>query len=88
MRQVRLTTGRERERVARVTLLSDQTPLAANLMRDYDGTVFARADQRELQRFLLPPESAGAGDDTSSEGSTTSSTPLTFTSNMNCSRGY
>ncbi len=64
MRQVRLTTGRERERVARVTLFSDQTPLAANLLRDYDGTVFARADQRELQRFLLPPESAGAaGDD-------------------------
>jgi len=64
MRQVRLTTGRERERVARVALLVDETPLAADRLRDYDGTVFARADERELQRFLLPPERAGvAGND-------------------------
>jgi len=63
MRQVRLTTGRERERVARVALLIDEAPLATNLLRDYDGTLFARADERELQRFLLPAEHAGAAGD-------------------------
>jgi len=52
MRQVRLTTGRERDRVQRVWLIPDQVPLSTMLMREYDGTEMLRADPAELARWL------------------------------------
>lgn len=43
MRQVRLAQGREMERVERVWLILDETPLQTQLMREYDGTRMLRA---------------------------------------------
>ena len=43
MRQVRLAQGREMERVERVWLILDETPLETRLMREYDGTRMLRA---------------------------------------------
>jgi len=58
MRQVRLTTGRERERVERVWLVADDAPLTTTLIRQYDGTRLLRADPRQLAAWL-PTESGG-----------------------------
>jgi hypothetical protein len=62
LRQVRLTTGRERDRVQRVWLIPDQVPLSTLLMREYDGTEMLRADPAELARWLPggPGEPPGA----------------------------
>jgi hypothetical protein len=61
MRQVRLTTGRERDRVERVWLIPDQAPLSTMLMREYDGTGMLRANAAELARWL-PQDPAEAPD--------------------------
>jgi hypothetical protein len=59
MRQVRLTTGREMERVQRAWLIVDDAPLDIATMREFDGTRLLRADADELAGFLaLPPGSA------------------------------
>lgn len=58
MRQVRLTTGRERERVERVWLISDDAPLATTLIRQYDGMRFLRADPRQIAEWLPVDASA------------------------------
>ena len=42
MRQVRTALGRERERVERVWLITDEAPLATMTMREYDGTRMLR----------------------------------------------
>ena len=52
MRQVRLTTGKDRDRVARVWLITDAAPLSTMLMREYDGTEMLRADPREIAAWL------------------------------------
>jgi hypothetical protein len=52
LRQVRLTTGRERERVERVWLIPDAEPLPTVVMRAYDGTQMLRADPAELAAWL------------------------------------
>jgi hypothetical protein len=59
MRQVRLTTGKERERVETVWLVPDQEPLSTVVMRAYDGTIMLRADPEEL-RAWLPTETGGS----------------------------
>ena len=43
MRQVRLAQGREMERVERVWLILDETPLETLLLREYGGTRMLRA---------------------------------------------
>jgi hypothetical protein len=60
MRQVRLTTGKDRDRVERVFLVVDEAPLATMLLREYDGTLFLRARAAEVERLLVPPEVPGA----------------------------
>ena len=52
LRQVRLTTGKDRDRVERVWLIADATPLSTMLIREYDGTEMLRADRAELERWL------------------------------------
>ena len=42
MRQVRTALGRERERIERVWLITDDAPLATMTMREYDGTRMLR----------------------------------------------
>lgn len=57
MRQVRLTTGKDSDRIDRLWLITDVAPLQTIVMREYEGTLFLRADPAQLQAFLaLPPE--------------------------------
>lgn len=56
MRQVRLTTGKDRDRVARVLLLTDLEPLETRVLREYDGTRFLRANADELRAWLPAAE--------------------------------
>ncbi|MEG2155568.1 MAG: cytochrome C oxidase subunit I [Burkholderiaceae bacterium] len=60
MRQVRTTTGKDRDRIERLWLVADAAPLSTVLMREYDGTVFLRARPAELASFLALPEGAQA----------------------------
>lgn len=62
LRQVRLTTGKDRDRVARVWLVPDREPLSTTLMREYDGTEMLRADPRELAAWLGNNEAASYAD--------------------------
>lgn len=52
LRQVRLTTGKDRDRVTRVWLIPDAQPLSTMVIREYDGTEMLRADPAELERWL------------------------------------
>ncbi|MDP9109224.1 MAG: cytochrome C oxidase subunit I [Pseudomonadota bacterium] len=58
MRQLRLTQGRERDRIERVWLIDDAAPLDTVLMREYDGTRMLRADHAALSSWL--PTEPGA----------------------------
>ena len=55
LRQQRTMTGKERERIDRVWLVSDAVKPAAELLRDYEGTVVLRVDPAELTA-LMPLE--------------------------------
>lgn len=55
LRQQRTMTGKQRERIDRVWLVSDATPPSAELLREYDGTFVLRADPAELAA-LMPVE--------------------------------
>jgi len=59
MRQQRLMTGKDRERVERVWLITDTEPLSTMLMREYEGTLFLRAPAAALTAWL--PVDAVAG---------------------------
>lgn len=52
MRQLRLTQGKEMERIERVWLISDEGALGPKLAGDYDGTWFVRAGGSELIKRL------------------------------------
>jgi hypothetical protein len=55
LRQQRTMTGKDRERIDRVWFVTDAVRPAADLGREYEGTVVLRADPSELAR-LLPVE--------------------------------
>lgn len=55
MRQLRLAQGKDRDRVERVWLITDDKPLETLLMREYDGTRMIRA-KPDLVRAWLPVE--------------------------------
>ena len=57
-RQLRLTQGKERERIERVWLVTDDAPLSTVLMKEYDGTRILRVDAKKLRAWL--PVDAGA----------------------------
>ena len=59
LRQVRLTQGKNMERVERVWLVSDQQAVSAALLRDYAGTVVLRATAAVIKNF---PASADVPD--------------------------
>lgn len=61
MRQVRLTTGKDADRVQRVWLIVDDAPLATSVIREYDGTLFLRARASEVAAFLPLPAEPEAG---------------------------
>lgn len=52
MRQVRLTQGREADRITRVFLVTDDAPVDAALLREYDGTLFLRITRTEAAAWL------------------------------------
>lgn len=58
MRQLRTATGKERERIERVWLITDEKPLDTVLMREYDGTQMLRVKPEVLHAWL--PVEAGA----------------------------
>jgi hypothetical protein len=58
MRQLRLMTGKEMERVERVWLITDDTPLDTMLMRVIDGTRFLRVKPDAVKAWL-PVEPGG-----------------------------
>jgi hypothetical protein len=60
MRQVRLTTGKDADRVQRVWLIVDDAPLATAVIREYDGTLFLRTRADEVAAFLPLPAEPGA----------------------------
>lgn len=52
MRQLRTMQGKERERIERVWLITDEEPLDTMLMREYDGMRMLRAGGNALLREL------------------------------------
>ena len=54
MRQVRLTQGRDMDRIERVWLIRDTGPVDPELLREYAGTHIARADAAAIS--ALPAE--------------------------------
>ena len=62
MRQLRLTQGKEMERVERVWLVTDKEPLETVLMRQYEGTNILRVDAEKLAAWLPVDAGTGAAD--------------------------
>lgn len=62
MRQLRLTQGRERDRIERIWLITDTTPLDTVLMREYDGTHMLRAQAAAVAAWLPVEAGANAAD--------------------------
>jgi hypothetical protein len=60
MRQQRTMTGKEREQIERVWFITDRAPLSDQLLREYEGTFFARVDERDIRPLLALPDTAGA----------------------------
>jgi hypothetical protein len=60
MRQQRTMTGKDRDRIERVWLITDRTPLATVLMREFEGTHFVRAPVEPLRMFLPLPAAPNA----------------------------
>lgn len=52
MRQLRLTQGKEMDRIERVWLITDAQPLETTLMREYDGTRLLRIKPQALKTWL------------------------------------
>lgn len=52
MRQLRLAQGKERDRLERVWLVTDDKPLDTMLMREYDGTHMLRVKPEALTKWL------------------------------------
>jgi hypothetical protein len=64
MRQVRTATGKERDRIERVFLITDDAPTTTLLLREFDGTHFLRASAQQLAPFLaLPADGSATLDD-------------------------
>jgi hypothetical protein len=61
-RQLRLTTGKEMERIERVWLVTDDKPVDTMLLREYDGTRVLRADPAKLRQWMPVEEGAGIAD--------------------------
>ncbi|HEX2530054.1 MAG TPA: cytochrome C oxidase subunit I [Burkholderiaceae bacterium] len=52
MRQLRLTQGKDMDRIERVWLITDDRPVETMLMREYDGTRMLRAKADALNAWL------------------------------------
>lgn len=52
LRQVRLTQGKNMDRVQRLWIVTDEAPISDSLLRDYSGTIIVRADKARLSELL------------------------------------
>lgn len=52
LRQIRLMTGKNMDRLERVWLITDQTPLSTTLIRAHDGLWMLRANSAELKNYF------------------------------------
>lgn len=62
MRQLRLTQGKNMNRIERAWLITDDKPLETMLMREYDGTHFLRANPAKVKAWLPVDAGTGAAD--------------------------
>jgi len=62
MRQQRTMTGKDRDRIERIWLITDAAPVSAETAREHEGTLMLRADRAELDR-LFPPAAGGRIED-------------------------
>lgn len=62
IRQVRLTTGRDRDRIERVLLITDETAPSQRLVREHEGMHVARIGA-DAARAALPAAGGGATSD-------------------------
>lgn len=60
MRQLRLTQGKDMERIERAWLISDEAPVPANVADDYRGTWLIRAAASAVLKRLPAPDSPAA----------------------------
>ena len=61
-RQLRLTQGKEMDRIERVWLVTDDKPIDTTLLKEYDGTRVLRADPARLKQWLPVEEGAALTD--------------------------
>ena len=52
MRQLRLTQGKEMDRIERVWLVTDSGPIQTELLKKYEGTSVLRADIKQISAWL------------------------------------
>ncbi|MDB5762959.1 MAG: cytochrome oxidase subunit [Herminiimonas sp.] len=62
MRQLRLTQGKEMDRIERVWLITDDKPLETIVMREYDGTRMLRAKPDAVKAWLPVEPNTTAAD--------------------------
>jgi len=62
MRQLRLAQGKDKDRIERVWLITDDKPLETMLMREYDGTHMLRARPDSLKSWLPADSGTTAAD--------------------------
>jgi cytochrome oxidase Cu insertion factor (SCO1/SenC/PrrC family) len=62
MRQLRLTQGKNMNRVERAWLITDDKPLETGLVREYDGTYFLRANSAAVHAWLPADTGTSASD--------------------------
>lgn len=60
IRQLRLTQGREKERIERVWLVTDKEPLESLIMREHDGLRILRAPADKVEAWLPAEAKASA----------------------------
>ena len=60
MRQQRTMTGKQRDEIERVWLITDRAPVPDALIREYEGTHFLRIEENEVRAFLALPDVPGA----------------------------
>lgn len=60
MRQQRIMTGKERESIERIWFITDGEPVAGRLIREYEGTILVRVDERHLRPVLALPDGPDA----------------------------
>lgn len=62
MRQLRTATGKDRDRIERVWLITDDKPLDTMIMREYDGTQMLRVKADMLKSWLPTEPGATLGE--------------------------